>query len=121
MRAHTITTTTTRSRPKQPVTMRICGPGDERALRRLAGRDTARPLEGTVLVSEIEGELLAAICLETGRVVADPFSPTAGLVDLLRARAAQLERANDPYPAQRSRRIRRARAWLLGPAHQTNP
>jgi hypothetical protein len=122
MRAHTTTTTTTnRPRPKQPITMRICGPGDEQALRRLAGRDTARPLAGTILAAEIEGAPLAAICLETGRVVADPFSRTAGLVDLLRARAAQLERANDPHPMQRDRRIRRARARLLGPAHQTNP
>ncbi len=102
------------------VTMRICGPADEPALRRLAGRDTARPLEGTILAAEIEEEPLAAICLETRRVVADPFSPTAGLVDLLRARAAQLESAKESTLTRRSRRLHRAWGWLQGPAHEAS-
>src|SRR5919109_3367158 len=85
------------------VTMRICSATDERALRPLAGRDTAPPLEGTILVAEGDGEPLAAICLETGRVVADPFSRTAELVDLLRARAAQLQSAQDVYLRQEGR------------------
>jgi hypothetical protein len=106
---------------KRPVTMRICGPDDERALLRLAGRDTARPLEGTILAAEIEDEPLAAICLETGRVVADPFSHTAGLVELLRGRAAQIERAKDPQVAQPNRRVRAALAWLRGPTHEPSP
>jgi hypothetical protein len=106
---------------KRPVTIRICGPADERALRRLAGLDTARPLEGTILAAEVEDEPLAAICLETGRVVADPFSRTAGLVDLLRARAAQLESAKDSQKlTQGSQRLGRARAWLRGPAPETS-
>ena len=107
---------------KRPVTIRFCGPADERALRWLARRDTARPLEGTILAAMVEDEPLAALCLETGRVVADPFSPTAGLVDVLRARAAQLERAQHPeLVSQGSRRRRGAWAWLRGPAPETIP
>jgi hypothetical protein len=96
--------------------MRICGPADQQALRRLAGLDSARPLEGTVIAAELEDEPLAAICVETGRVVADPFCHTAGLVDLLRTRATQLESAKHPRLAQRGRRLHRTRAWLAGPA-----
>ena len=105
----------TREPVERPVTIRICGPADKQALCRLAELDSARPLEGTILAAESEDEPLAAICVETGRVVADPFSHTAGLVDLLRGRAAQLERAKARF-AQRGRRLRRTRAWLAGPA-----
>jgi|SRR6266511_4392018 len=113
----------TRGAPvKRPVTIRMCGPDDDRALRRLAGRETARPLDGTILAAEVENEPLAAICLETGRVVADPFSRTAGLVDLLRARATQLERAKDPHLLTHgSGRLRRVWAWLRGPAPEVSP
>ena len=51
---------------------------------------------GRVLVAEVDGELLAAISLDDGAVVADPFEPTAALVELLRARARQLEGARAP-------------------------
>ena len=101
---------------ERPVTIRICGSADEQALHRLAQLDSARPLEGTILAAETDDEPLAAICVETGRVVADPFSHTAGLVDLLRSRAAQLERAKNPRFAQHGQRLRRTRAWLAGPA-----
>ncbi len=109
----------TRTSVERPVTMRICGPADQQALSRLAGLDSARPLEGTILAAEIADEPLAAICVETGRVVADPFSHTAGLVDLLRSRAAQLGRGKNRRLSQPGRRLRRTRAWLAGPAHGT--
>jgi hypothetical protein len=105
---------------RRPVTVRLCGPADERALQRLAGLDSARPLEGTILAAEIEDEPLAAICLETGRVVADPFSHTAELVDLLRAQAAHRESVEHPHLTRGSRRLRRARAWLGRPAREAN-
>lgn len=94
-------------------------PADEPALRRLAGRDSARPLEGRVLLAEIDGSALAAICLETRRVVADPFSPTAALVDLLHSRADQLARASDRPARPGGPALRRARAWLSHPARET--
>ena len=45
------------------------------------------------MVAERDGEIAAALELHSGRSIADPFKPTAGLVDLLEARAALLRRA----------------------------
>jgi hypothetical protein len=103
------------------LTLRICGPDDEPALRRLAERDCARPLEGDVLLAEVCGEPLAAICLDTRRVVADPFVPTARLVELLRARAEQIAQPSRPPLTPGSRLRRRARAWLPRPAREPAP
>jgi hypothetical protein len=59
-------------------------------LRRLAALDSQSPLSGAVLMGEIDGVPAAAISLISGRVVADPFRPTAELVASLRMRAAAL-------------------------------
>jgi hypothetical protein len=59
-------------------------------LRRLAALDSARALLGTVLVAESDGRIRAALSVDEGRAVADPFEPTAPLVELLRTRAALL-------------------------------
>ena len=40
-------------------------------------------------MAEVAGEVQAALSLDTGESVADPFRPTAALVDLLRLRARQ--------------------------------
>jgi hypothetical protein len=63
---------------------------DEDALRLLAERDTTRAPDGEVVGAEKDGRLLAAISLDSGDVVADPFHPTADVVALLRVRAGQL-------------------------------
>lgn len=76
---------------------------DAPSLDELAGLDSARPLAGHVLLAEAEDGPVAAIELDSGRVVADPFRRTAHESDLLRARAAQMR--------PRSRRARgRSRA-----------
>ena len=69
---------------------------------RLAELDSQRPLTGPALVGEIDGRPAAAISLEDGRVVADPFQPTANLVALLRMRARGLH-AHERVPALRDR------------------
>jgi hypothetical protein len=62
-------------------------------LRRLAALDSQSPLSGPVLMGEIDGVPAAAISLTSGRVVADPFRPTAELVATMRVRAgARTER-----------------------------
>ena len=91
------------------VTLRICGADDERELRRLAELDSAACLTGEVLAAEQAGELRAAIALESRLVIADPFRPTADLVELLRARVAQIDRQE----ARRGPRLR-ARRWVAG-------
>ena len=71
------------------------------AVRRLAYLDSQRPLRGDALVAQVDGELLAAISLDDGRVVADPFTHTADLVELLRMRAARHAPAASSAPARR--------------------
>ena len=57
---------------------------DDADLIRLAERDCARPLAGSVLVAEEGGAIVAALSPSTGRVVADPFVPSLHPVELLR-------------------------------------
>ena len=57
---------------------------DALAVRRLAALDDRRALRGRALVAEESGEVRAAISLDDGRVVANPFAPTAELVEMLR-------------------------------------
>ncbi len=57
---------------------------DHDELQRLAALDSAEPLHGDVLLGRVDGELLAALSVDDGRVVADPFCRTAQIVALLR-------------------------------------
>jgi hypothetical protein len=60
---------------------------DAADLDRLAALDSSRPLAGEVMLAHADGDVRAALSLETGRVVADPFYPSLELVPLLRAAA----------------------------------
>lgn len=62
---------------------RVGEPADAPALVHLAQLDSARPLEGAVLVAQVGGEIRAAVSLDTGRCIADPFRRTAELVAVL--------------------------------------
>ena len=78
------------------ITIRPARSSDSPAITRLAALDSApRPL-GEVLLAEVDGEAWAALSLESGAVVADPFRLTTELVALLRLRAAQLAGADGP-------------------------
>jgi hypothetical protein len=93
------------------VTLRYAFPDDTPALLRLAALDSHAALNGPVLLAEIDGELLAAIAVESGVAIADPFQPTADLVELLRRRVAQL--SVEPAPVPRGfARLRARLAWL---------
>jgi hypothetical protein len=76
---------------------------DRAPLARLAELDSNRPLEGPVLGVEVEGRLLAAISLSTGATIADPFSRTRELTELLRTRAVQIRRRTRKDRRKRSR------------------
>ena len=71
------------------VSIRLATACDIPALRRLADRDSRLLPGGDLLVAEEAGEMRAALSLDTGESVADPFHPTAPLVELLRLRASQ--------------------------------
>jgi hypothetical protein len=60
---------------------------DAAALGRIAELDSQGPISTNALIGEIDGSPAAAISLVSGRVVADPFRPTAELAAHLRARA----------------------------------
>jgi len=66
------------------ITIRQATSADAFALRRLAALDDARALRGEVLLAEQAGEIRAALSLDDDRAVANPFAPTAKLVDMLR-------------------------------------
>jgi hypothetical protein len=90
---------------------------DQPALRRLAFLDSAEPLNGRILVAEIDGVPAAAMSLDERRTIADPFQRSGALRVHLRLRAAAVE-AHEHEPSLRERiraAMRRApiaqRAW----------
>jgi hypothetical protein len=68
-------------------TIRRADLADLAALDRLAALDSAPAPTGDVLVAEVAGELWAALEIDTSAVIADPFRPSAELVELLRVHA----------------------------------
>jgi hypothetical protein len=102
-----------------PVVIREATDADHAALLRIAQRDSKLVPAGALIVAETGGELRAAVEVETGRTIADPFRHTADLIGLLRARADQLRAsrgrplrvvAQTPAPVAQSRPIGHAAA-----------
>ena len=69
--------------------LRLATSADSADLERLAALDSARPLAGDVMLAYADGGVRAALSLETGRSVADPFYPSLELVPLLRTAAGE--------------------------------
>src|SRR3954452_21313745 len=72
------------------VVIRAARGSDGPALRRLAALDSAEVPTGDVLIAETGDEVVAALSVDTGARVADPFRRTADVVDLLAYRARRL-------------------------------
>jgi hypothetical protein len=90
--------------PANAYVIRLAGDHDDDHLDRIAQVDSAAPLEHPILLGEIDGRPEAAIDLDSGRVIANPFVETAALVAHLRMRAAALEAyAEEPSVARRIR------------------
>ncbi len=89
------------------LTIRRATAADAFALRRLATIDSAAPPTGDVLLAEVDSELWAAVSVDTGTAIADPFRPSGDLVDLLRFRA---ERIAGPRHIRPLARLRHAHA-----------
>jgi hypothetical protein len=99
--------------PARAIVIRGAGEGDARALRRLAhleGRWLSPQLR--ILVAEVDGEVQAALPVNGGEALADPFRHTAALVEMLRLRASELRAGTE----QRPRRGLRALIAQLRPA-----
>jgi hypothetical protein len=78
--------------PVTRVTLRYASAADAARLQTLAELDSASTPSGLVLVAEIDGRLRAALPLDGGEPIADPFHRGTELIELLRLRAAQLAR-----------------------------
>ena len=73
----------------EPITITHSSEADSQKLWRLAALDDRRAPAGPALLAYVDGELRAAVGLEDGQAVADPFHPTAELVEILRFQARQ--------------------------------
>jgi hypothetical protein len=91
------------------VTVRVADRDDDEVANVLAELDSAPALAGRRLLALADGWPVAAISLDDGRVVANPFARSAAAVELLRVRASQLDEAAEPRP-RRLRTWRRAQA-----------
>ena len=75
---------------RAPVVIRTASERDAAAIARIGELDGHRLATDAQLVGELGGSVVAAIDVRSGEVVADPFVPTAGVVDLLGLRARQV-------------------------------
>ena len=72
------------SSPRPAPVVRLSHADEAGTIRRLAELDDAPELGGEVLVATIGPDVVAALSLNDGRVVANPFVLTSGAVELLR-------------------------------------
>ena len=99
------------------LTIRHSRSDDAPALRRLAELHSTEVPNGALLVAEVDGELRAALALETGRAIADPFRATSHLVHLL-----EVARHEAPAGGMRPHGRRFSRAgFVVGIRHHGRP
>jgi hypothetical protein len=87
------------------IALRAATDRDAIILDKLAALDSAPPLHAPAVVALVDGRPVAAASLSDASIVADPFVPTADVVELLQARVA----ASATSAETRSRRFRRPR------------
>jgi hypothetical protein len=71
------------------ISIRLATEADNTTLLKLAALDSAPAPHGSVLVADVDGEIVAARSLARARSIADPFQPTADIRQLLDLRARQ--------------------------------
>src|SRR4051794_22046834 len=91
-----------KGKPMSDLLIRPARPADADALLRLAALDSRHVPAGELVLAEVGGEIVAAH--SSAGTIADPFRPTADVVELLRLRS----RSGAGKPARR----RLARAHL---------
>jgi hypothetical protein len=77
----------------QTITIRPLRQRDVAAVEQLAELEERRVPPGPLLVAEVEGTVEAAVALEDGETVANPFARSEEVVSLLHLRAEQLRAA----------------------------
>jgi hypothetical protein len=86
--------------PAESVTLRVARVHDDDALDRLAQLEGRPRPDGSQVVAEVGGTIVAALSLEAGPPLADPFRQTAHLIPLLELRVRQLAHER---PSRRTR------------------
>ena len=81
-----------------PIMIRRSTDEDQVAIQELASLDSRRPPNGEALLAFTGTELRAALPLDGGEPVADPFHHTAEIVELLRVRATHLRSQGTARP-----------------------
>ena len=76
----------------QTIIIRNATTADAGTLRRLAILDSRAPITGPAMIAEVDGVPRVALDLHDDTVAADPFAPTAKLVDMLRSPLVSPER-----------------------------
>ena len=84
------------------ITLRRANAADEPWLERLAALDSRKVPEGSLLIAERDGAIVAAIAEDTLEAIADPFQRTLDVVALLRRHAVARRHA---VPARRHFRL----------------
>ena len=79
---------------QDPITIRASTDHDRAALLKLAALDSRPAPAADSLLAFAGTELRAALPLDGSAPLADPFQPTAEIVDLLRVRATQMARGS---------------------------
>jgi hypothetical protein len=74
----------------ETITIRPLREADVGAIERLAGLDDRRVPPGRLLLAEVEGTVEAAVALDGGETIANPFVRSSEVVSLLELRADQL-------------------------------
>jgi hypothetical protein len=92
------------------IQIRPAYPDDNAAVWRLAALDSAPVPPEPLLLAEVDGQLRAAVSVTDLRAVADPFVPTAHIVDVVRHHIAggeirSADRRRQAIGARRQRRI----------------
>jgi streptomycin 6-kinase len=85
------------------IALRHAQAGDAQALKILAELDEEPELSGETLVALIDGDAVAAMSLQDGRVVSNPFMATREAVSLLKLRAHHLVGSKVRQPRRRWR------------------
>ena len=86
-----------------PITIRLATGEDRIALLRLAALDSAEAAPpGRLLLAEVDGDVRAALSLDDGSAIADPFHPTLAILELLRTHA-RVAQGQTPWIGRRLR------------------
>ena len=89
------------------ISIRAATHGDGPTLTRLAALDSAPVPFGPVLLAEVDGQPRAAMAVRDGRVIADPFSRTADVVQLLRVHARAVKERTERGTSEHAGVLRR--------------